>query len=1798
MEMKTLKQSTLALMVAACFSAAIAAPTLPQVVNGQATFSQQGNVFSITNTPNTIINWQSFSVNPGEITRFIQQDANSAVLNRILGALQSNGRVFLINPNGILFGRDARVDVNGLVASTLDLSNADFLAGKKNFTAGPSAGNVSNQGAISTPGGGQVFLIAPNVENSGVITSPKGEVVLAAGHTVQLVDSANPDLHVVVSAPANQAVNLGQVIAQGGKVGIYGALVNQRGVVNANSAQVGENGKIVLKASGDTLLEAGSVTSATGAGKGGTIEVLGDRVGLIGDAQLDASGAAGGGTVLVGGDYQGKNAAIQNARQVFIDKDVSIRADAQQSGDGGKVIAWSDGLTRAYGKISARGGANGGDGGFVETSGHVLDMQGSADTRAPKGKTGTLLLDPTNIYIANDVTSAQGAGMTGVDISASSSPFVGVGNIADSLLSVSALQAQLALSNVTVSTTNASGTGAGNIKVVNPVSWNSAYQLFLNADGGIAVNNSIASTGGALSLTSHSSAGITLNGSLSGTNLSLRAYLGDITQPSGAITATSLLAYADDGAVTLANSSNNVGTLAGWSGVHGSGFTFSNYNNLIVDVASGSHGVISNHGPISLSTQAGTLTVNDLTYGVKAAGSNDSVTLSALGGALQIAGVVQTNGGMATLTGATAVNLTGSGSVSTAGGAVLANATNPGGQFSMGAATQVSSGGGNIGITADDMGLGGTAAGGAINSGAGGVSLTTNTSGTGITVGANAQSASSQLRLTDTELATIKTTNSTTGALVIATHGAGAVVVDGALNLTAPGHLVGGLSLVTDSGSLTVNASSPVTVPNALFLYTTGALAVNSALSAGSTVLLEANKMNLAGAITAPAGAQLVAPGASIDVGSTVDTGSALELSAAELNQITAPSLSIITNTGDIGVTTAVIAPSHISSSILLSAPGNITVGASTGLTSPGGLYLTATNGMLTNAGALKGSNVSLTAPKMALAGGSITGSLSVDLNSGAADIWLGAASTDLTANTLELSSAELNTVHAPVLRAVSSGAGNIVIKSPLANGVGGAFEHLTATSTLTLQTVTGSISQASGATVGGVNQLSLRGNGVSMMEPNSTGVVSGSSNGDFAFHSANPVSLSYVDGVHGVSAGTEHVVTLMSDSGISQLSGNPLTVPSGNLILNAQGSATLTDTGNNFRFLAAALNFGAGGRGSSSIYNSGDMQVFTGTFADAPYHGIDNGNQNLQLTVGAGSVTLSDHIVTTGTGAVTLTAGAASSPTTSNVVNFEAAVTAPGGLTVNANRVAGSLAPVAGPHVTLNVVGALPTLAACITNPNLSGCASVLPTLTACITNPGLNGCSVVLPTLAACITNPSLNACSVVLPTLAQCISQPGTAGCAVILPALSTCTDSPTTAGCSVVLPALSTCVSAPTIAGCSVILPSLPSCVSAPATPGCSAVLPSLAICIGAPATAGCSVVLPGIGLCTSSPSTPGCSVVLPTLAACVAAPTTAGCSAVLPSLPTCAAAPTTAGCVAVLPPLTACITNPTALGCAVVLPTLPACIASPTTAGCSVVLPSLPACVAAPTAPGCSVVLPSLPACVAAPTAPGCSVVLPSLPACIANPSSTGCSVVLPSMAACIGAPSTAGCSVVLPTLPQCTANPSAAGCSVVLPKLSACVAAPTTVGCSAVLPTLAQCTASPSLQGCTVVLPPVDTCAVNPNAAGCTAVLPTASFCDTHPADATCTTIKPPAGGSDNTPIAQALNATVNIINATTTTVAVRSPSVATSTTGTSGTGGSAGGTSGTDSKKDDTKKDDKLDTASTDKSGVKNEPSKKMYCN
>ncbi len=179
------RRSVVSLAVGAAFAASVSSllanPSGPGVAAGSASFATSGNSLTITNTPGAIINWQQFSIQKDEVTRFIQQNAASSVLNRvtsqnpsvILGQLLSNGRVFLINPSGIAFGQSAVVNVAGLTASTLNISDADFLSGRLRFVGTGTEGSVSNAGTIETAQGGHVYLIAPNVENqaSGVITA-------------------------------------------------------------------------------------------------------------------------------------------------------------------------------------------------------------------------------------------------------------------------------------------------------------------------------------------------------------------------------------------------------------------------------------------------------------------------------------------------------------------------------------------------------------------------------------------------------------------------------------------------------------------------------------------------------------------------------------------------------------------------------------------------------------------------------------------------------------------------------------------------------------------------------------------------------------------------------------------------------------------------------------------------------------------------------------------------------------------------------------------------------------------------------------------------------------------------------------------------------------------------------------------------------------------------------------------------------------------------------------------------------------------------------------------------------------------------------------------------------------------------------------------------------------------------------------------------------------------------------------------------------------------------------------------
>lgn len=520
-------------------------PTGMTVVRGQASIAQGTNALTVTNSANAILNWSSFSIGANRSVRFDQPNSSSQVLNRVIGndpsnifgSLTSNGKVWLLNPNGILFGQGARVDVAGLVASTLNMSDSDWLARRYHLTAAPGIGSadVVNLGELRTPLGGRVMLLSSgDVRNAGVIDAPGGQVALAAGQSVDLVDTATPNVALHVTAPSGEALNLGTISAAAGRIDIQAAMVNQQGILRAESLVQGDGGTIVLRASESAALGTGSITSvngtsggriivdagtgetlvsgtvsATGSGGiGGSVRLLGHHVGVIGAAAVDASGWLGGGEVLVGGGARGLDASVPNAEATYMGPDTRISADALSSGDGGHIVLWSDAATRVYGTLLARGGVLGGDGGLIETSGGWLDAWPTLVSAAAKaGKPGQWLLDPNNLTIFNSVS----------DFNVSGNPnFTTTGDSAN-LSNQTIVNALNLGNNVTIQTANISSNQSGNINVLNATispAPTAAVTLTMTAAGNITVTNStISSTSTSpLSLTLNSGGSLTIGG--------------------------------------------------------------------------------------------------------------------------------------------------------------------------------------------------------------------------------------------------------------------------------------------------------------------------------------------------------------------------------------------------------------------------------------------------------------------------------------------------------------------------------------------------------------------------------------------------------------------------------------------------------------------------------------------------------------------------------------------------------------------------------------------------------------------------------------------------------------------------------------------------------------------------------------------------------------------------------------------------------------------------------------------------------------------------------------------------------------------------------------------------------------------------------------------------------------------------------------------------------------------------------------------------------------------------------------
>ena len=286
-------------------SPAYALPSAGVVSAGSAAIASTASTLTVKQTTqNAAINWQGFSIGQGETVQFVQPSTSSVALNRvlgpdpstILGSLSANGKVFLVNPNGILFGTEAQVNVAGLVASTLNITDANFMSGQYKFS-GAGGGAVLNRGSINSDGG-FVALLGANVSNDGVISARLGAVALAAGNAVTLDVAGDGLLNVTVNEGAVNALvrNGGLIRADGGHVlmtaqaagGLLRTAVNNTGVIEAQTI---ENHDGTIRLLGDMQSGAVNVSgtldaSAPSGGNGGLIETSAANVYIADDVRI------------------------------------------------------------------------------------------------------------------------------------------------------------------------------------------------------------------------------------------------------------------------------------------------------------------------------------------------------------------------------------------------------------------------------------------------------------------------------------------------------------------------------------------------------------------------------------------------------------------------------------------------------------------------------------------------------------------------------------------------------------------------------------------------------------------------------------------------------------------------------------------------------------------------------------------------------------------------------------------------------------------------------------------------------------------------------------------------------------------------------------------------------------------------------------------------------------------------------------------------------------------------------------------------------------------------------------------------------------------------------------------------------------------------------------------------------------------------------------------------------------------------------------------------------------------------
>ena len=1253
-------------------SAAMAGPTGGTVVQGQGTISTPSSTQTVINqsSQQLTLNWSSFNVGANESVRFYQPSSTSVAFNRILGQsasqifgqIDANGQVVLINPNGLLIGRTAQLNVSSLIVSSLDAIDFNAASGGYRFSATRSApGSVINEGLITAQPGGSVTLLGGHVSNSGTIVADYGTVNLAAGRTATLDLAGDGLLRLEVGADlvanpdgAVSAVeNSGSIVANGGHVlltasavkNVFENLVNNTGVVRANRID-NSGGTIELLGPGGTVLSSGTLDASAGdrVSTGGSVSVEGDRVGLLGNAVVNVSGATGGGTALIGGDTHGANPEVLDATQAYVSSGTTIDADAGATGDGGRVVVWSNEFTQYYGSLSARGGSLWGNGGSAEVSGkQTLEFAGMANLTAPHGIWGTLLLDPASITIdgsdsATDTTTSQSLTIPNTYPSgANAGDAVTIGS--------QVIEGLLETGNVSLSATT---TITQSNNVIIDSSADSAAQgsgLTLHAGTGISLgtNSQINTNNGAIVLETDTgnitlNSGASLNagsaaatliagGSLVGNVVTLTGAGSIVSNSAGPITTSGLLTLAAGGPIGASGAGNAINTNAGSivaTANAGDIFLAPQNNTTLTDVTAVGAG-----NSVTI-TGTGNLAVVSV--------SGDGVTLEAPNGAISDAGsgtnpVVSSTSGL-TLSAGTAIGTAPAVITNLAGGSPLYV------QESTGITAAVTSPTGQIDLNVTNLTGPVTLNTGAITLGG---SSTTNTGSVVVQADGDIDVFPDAIQVSSALTAQVAV-NSTGGTVAlqpgsIVTDKAPATLLLSGTDITSGSSstphtftlAAGDLDFIASapSGDIVLNTAVTRLDANIGGAGGAGNLTVNQAgdlnlgaISAAGTVTVDVtggaiNGVNLSGSQSNVTSNQITLEGTSIGSGSPVTTAATSSTGTTQLTATGAGGVDVVQQTGNLAVQSA------SGSSVALTSGGSLTETAGGTITSDQitlqGVSI-GTSGTAVNTFATSGAAttvLSATATAGVVNVSQQLGSLAVDSVSGSS---VALASTqaitetsgggNITSGQITLQGTSIGASSAPVDLAATSGAGTSVLSAAsggavfLSQEVGNVAVNSVSGSSVSLGS-NGAITEATGGGNITSNQVTLQGQSIG-----ANGV---------------PVNLAATSGaattvLSANASGAVYISQQIGTLGVDSISGSSVNLAFNDALVETAGGGNITS---NQITLGGILVGGNGTPVDIAATSSGATTVVSATTGDGIYLAQQTGNETLSASSSAGPVSV-----------------------------------------------------------------------------------------------------------------------------------------------------------------------------------------------------------------------------------------------------------------------------------------------------------------------------------------------------------------------------------------------------------------------------------------------------------------------------------------------------------------------------------------------------------------------------------------------